>query len=59
MFGGNQDGDVRCHSLSSLHPGGAQTALCDGSVRFVPETTDTLVRYAVATREGGEPLTLP
>ncbi len=28
------------YSVSSYHPGGALAAMCDGSVRFIPETID-------------------
>lgn len=40
----------------SLHPGGVELALCDGSVRFVSETVDLALWRAVGTRAGGEPL---
>jgi len=47
-------GDWRCHGWSSRHPGGAQALLADGSVHFFSETMDHFVRYAIATRKGGE-----
>jgi prepilin-type processing-associated H-X9-DG protein len=37
----------------SLHPGGANFALCDGSVRFLPYSADAVLP-ALATRAGGE-----
>lgn len=40
----------------SRHPGGVQTGLADGSVRFVSETVDTDIWRAAGTREGGEAL---
>jgi prepilin-type processing-associated H-X9-DG protein len=40
--------------FTSLHPGGCQFLLCDGSVRFLKETVDTQVFRALATRAGGE-----
>ena len=48
------DGDVRCHGWSSEHPGGAQSLRGDASVQFSSQTMDHLVRYALATRSGGE-----
>lgn len=50
-------GDRRCAGWSSEHPGGAQAVLCDGSVRFVPETIDHVVRYSIGVRDDG--LTYP
>ncbi|QEG38337.1 DUF1559 domain-containing protein [Roseimaritima ulvae] len=38
----------------SLHPGGVQAALCDGSVRFVAETIDLQTWRAASTTRGGE-----
>jgi prepilin-type N-terminal cleavage/methylation domain-containing protein len=36
--------------LSSLHPGGGQTARGDGSVRFIAETIDVSLRHHLANR---------
>jgi prepilin-type processing-associated H-X9-DG protein len=44
---------------ASYHPGGANFALADGSVRFAPETIDANVWTAVGTRDGGESVELP
>ena len=40
--------------FGSYHPGGANFALVDGSVRFIKETTDLRVLSALGTRAGGE-----
>ena len=47
--------DNRCdtHHFWSLHPGGANFALCDGSVRFLPYSAADILP-ALATRAGGE-----
>jgi prepilin-type processing-associated H-X9-DG protein len=42
----------------SLHPGGAQFALADGSVQFVDESVDHKIYRAMATRNGGETASL-
>lgn len=47
-------GEPRCHGWSSHHPGGAQYALADGTVGFMSEDVDWRIRYAAATRNGGE-----
>lgn len=47
-------GEPRCHGWSSNHPGGAQAALCDGTVQFYSDSMDPRVKYALATRAGGE-----
>lgn len=44
----------RVCGFKSLHAGGAQFALGDGSVRFVPVTVDYRVYNNVGTRAGGE-----
>ena len=52
--GTNGNDDTRCTSFSSIHAGGAQCVLVDGSVRFVSENLDRGVQRAIATRAGGE-----
>jgi len=49
----------RWFAPSSFHPGGIQVALCDGSVRFVPDTVADLVWVSVGTMNGGESVQLP
>jgi prepilin-type processing-associated H-X9-DG protein len=41
-------------SSGSLHPGGAQFALADGSVRLISQTIATTTLEALATYSGGE-----
>ena len=38
----------------SLHPGGVNVVLGDGSVRFIRDTIDLATWRALATRGGGE-----
>ncbi len=38
----------------SEHTGGIQTALCDGSVRFISDSVDLTIWRALGTRAGGE-----
>ena len=45
--------------FGSNHPGGANFSLCDGSVRFVGNTTGTKVLMSAASRNGGEMINLP
>jgi prepilin-type N-terminal cleavage/methylation domain-containing protein len=49
--------DVR--SFRSLHPGGVQFALADGSAQFLPDSIDHSVYRAMATRNGQETFTPP
>lgn len=39
---------------ASFHPGGVQVTLCDGSVRFIPNTIDHALWQGLSTRMGGE-----
>jgi prepilin-type N-terminal cleavage/methylation domain-containing protein/prepilin-type processing-associated H-X9-DG protein len=43
----------------SRHPGGANTLLGDGSVRFVKDSVDPVAWAAIGSRNGGEIVTLP
>jgi prepilin-type N-terminal cleavage/methylation domain-containing protein len=47
------------YSFMSLHPGGAQFALADASVRFVTETIDIDIYRSMATISNGESVQLP
>ncbi|PQO45231.1 DUF1559 domain-containing protein [Blastopirellula marina] len=46
-------------TFRSFHPGGAEFLLCDGSVRFLPETADGATYRAGASRAGQETYPLP
>jgi len=41
-------------TTGSLHPGGVNATLGDGSVRFLSETTDLAILKAISTMAGGE-----
>jgi prepilin-type processing-associated H-X9-DG protein len=41
--------------VSSLHPGGAQCAYADGSVKFIPETVDATIWMNTGSMNGKEP----
>jgi prepilin-type processing-associated H-X9-DG protein len=47
---------VEKNHARSLHPGGVNLALGDGSVRFVSDHVDLAMWRAAATRAGGEVL---
>ncbi|MCC9606533.1 DUF1559 domain-containing protein [Blastopirellula sp. JC732] len=47
-------GGVYATYARSHHPGGVQVVLVDASVRFVPETIDSVIWKGAATRSGGE-----
>ena len=42
------------YAIRGYHPGGANVAMCDGSVHFLAESTDYETVLALATRYGGE-----
>ena len=50
---------MRVSAFGSQHPGGANFALVDGSVRFISETIDLETYRALSTRAGGEVAALP
>ncbi len=45
--------------FKSLHPGGAQFVMADGSVHFVNESIDHDMYRGLATRDGGEAVSVP
>ncbi len=45
---------INSGGLFGFHPGGAQVAFCDGSVRLLREDMDLTILSGLLTREGGE-----
>lgn len=54
--GGTDWGGDNLFAASSIHTGGAQILLADGSVRFVSENIDKTTWWGLGTRNGGETL---
>jgi prepilin-type N-terminal cleavage/methylation domain-containing protein/prepilin-type processing-associated H-X9-DG protein len=46
--------DAAAATASSMHSGGVNLGMCDGSVRFVKQTVSTYTWWAIATRAYGE-----
>jgi prepilin-type processing-associated H-X9-DG protein len=49
----------KTRGYKSLHPGGAQIAMGDGSVHFINESIDTATYRGLSTRDGGEAVSIP
>jgi prepilin-type N-terminal cleavage/methylation domain-containing protein/prepilin-type processing-associated H-X9-DG protein len=54
QYGGDNDGSYGNYGLSSYHPGGADVAMADGSVRFSKASTSQIVMWQIASRSQGE-----
>jgi prepilin-type N-terminal cleavage/methylation domain-containing protein/prepilin-type processing-associated H-X9-DG protein len=46
--------DLKTNAARSRHPGGVDTAMCDGSVRFMKNSVSLPVYRALSTTQGGE-----
>jgi prepilin-type N-terminal cleavage/methylation domain-containing protein/prepilin-type processing-associated H-X9-DG protein len=53
------DATRRLNAWGSLHTDGANFAFADGSVRYLPTSTDLVVLQALSTRAAGEPISQP
>jgi prepilin-type processing-associated H-X9-DG protein len=45
--------------FKSMHPGGAQFVMADGSVNFIGEGIDHRIYRGLSTRDGGEVASIP
>jgi prepilin-type N-terminal cleavage/methylation domain-containing protein/prepilin-type processing-associated H-X9-DG protein len=52
-WGGDMDAPGM-YNLSSYHPGGANVAMADGSVRYLKDSVNMQTVWAIASRAGGE-----
>jgi prepilin-type N-terminal cleavage/methylation domain-containing protein/prepilin-type processing-associated H-X9-DG protein len=51
---GNNNNQPGVYSLSSRHPGGANVLMCDGSVKFLKDSTSIQTIWALGSRAAGE-----
>jgi prepilin-type N-terminal cleavage/methylation domain-containing protein/prepilin-type processing-associated H-X9-DG protein len=58
-IGGTGGSNACKRAFGSMHPGGVQFALCDGSVRFIPTSINVTVYAALGTMAGGEVASVP
>jgi prepilin-type N-terminal cleavage/methylation domain-containing protein/prepilin-type processing-associated H-X9-DG protein len=54
--GGNAVNKAGVYTLSSRHPGGANILMCDGSVRFLKDSTNLVTVWSLGSRAQGEVL---
>ena len=55
----NSDDWPNNYSFMSRHPNGGQFGMCDGAVKFVPDSIDFTTYKRLATAAGGRPAELP
>jgi prepilin-type N-terminal cleavage/methylation domain-containing protein/prepilin-type processing-associated H-X9-DG protein len=59
VLGHNRELDFNtCQGFKSLHVGGANFAMCDGSVHFLPENIDYTTYQQLGARGDGEPTSI-
>ena len=56
VYGGEDDG-MNLVTPSSHHEGGIHVSMADGSVRFMSESIDRNLYWALGSRNGGEVVT--
>ena len=56
--GSGDDYDIAC-GFKSMHPGGAQFVMGDGSVHFISESIDYKLYNELGSRAGGESVSIP
>jgi prepilin-type N-terminal cleavage/methylation domain-containing protein/prepilin-type processing-associated H-X9-DG protein len=54
LASGNNNNQPGVYGLSSRHPGGANVLFCDGSVKFLKDSTNQQTIWALGSRAGGE-----
>jgi prepilin-type processing-associated H-X9-DG protein len=57
-IGGDSNDNVCKRGWGSLHPGGFNVVMCDGSVQFVSESIDVFIYGALSTIANGETIKL-